>query len=48
MSRKDDYTLGKSLDYLCHQKHNKLIGIDLFRQKSTNSLQEIDFPGKLE
>ena len=29
MSRKDNYTIGNSLDYLYHQKYYKLVGIDL-------------------
>ena len=30
MSRNDNYTTGKLLDYLHHQKYYKLIGIDRF------------------
>ena len=32
MPRNDDYTKGNLLDYLCHQKYYKTIGIDLSRQ----------------
>ena len=44
MSRNDYYTTGN----LCHQNFNKLIGIDLSRQKSTTIPQQINFTGKLE
>ena len=36
------------MDYLCHQKYYKLIGIDLSRQTNTNIPQQINFVGKLE
>ena len=36
------------LDYLCHQKYYKLLGIDLSRQKNTSIPQQINFTGKLE
>ena len=32
MSINDYYTTGNLLDYLCHQKYYKLVGIDLSRQ----------------
>ena len=44
MSRKDDYTTADLLDYQCHQKYYKLIGIDLSRQTNTSIL----FVRKLE
>ena len=31
MSRNDDYMTGNLLDYFCHQKYYKHIGIDLSR-----------------
>ena len=48
MSRIDDYTAGNSLDYLYHQNHYKLIGINLSRQTNTNISHQINFVGKLE
>ena len=48
MSRNDDYITGNLLDYLHHQKYNKLIGIDLSRQRNTNIPQKIKFTGKLK
>ena len=48
MSRNNDYTKGHSLDYLYHQKHFKLIGIDLSRQTNMSISQQIDFLSKLE
>ena len=48
MSRNNDYTTGSLLDYLCHQKYYKLIGIDLSRQTNTNIPQQINFIGKLK
>ena len=36
------------LDYLYHQNHYELIGIDLWRQTNTSSLQQIKFTKKLE
>ena len=47
MSRNDLYTTGNLLDYLYHEKYNKVIGIDLSRQTNTNTPQQIDFVGKL-
>ena len=35
MSRGNDYTTGKLLDYLYHQNYYKLIGTDLSRQRNT-------------
>ena len=43
-----NYTTGNLLDYLHHQKYYKLIGIDLSRQISRNTSQQINFVGKLE
>ena len=48
MSRNDDYTTGNLLNYLCHQIYDKLIGIDLSRQKNTSDPQQISFVGELE
>ena len=48
MSRNDDHTTGKLLDYLYHQKYNKLIDIDLSRQKNTSSSKQINIVRKLE
>ena len=48
MSRNDDYTTGNLLDYLYHQNHYKLTGIDLSRQTNTNIPQQINFVGKLD
>ena len=48
MTRNDDYTTGHFLDYLYHQNHYKLIGIDLSRQTNTNIPQQINFTGKVE
>ena len=45
MSRNDDHTKGNLLENLYHQK---LIGIDLSRQKNTRIPQQINFIGKLE
>ena len=36
MSRNNDYTTEKLLNYLYHQNYYILIGIDLSRQKSTS------------
>ena len=38
MSRNDDYSTRSLLNYLYHQKHYKLIGIDLSRQTNTSVL----------
>ena len=48
MSRNDDYTKGKLIDFSCHQDYYKLIGIDLSRQANTNIPQQVNFIGKLE
>ena len=48
MSRSNDYTTGKLLDYLYHQKYYTLIGTDLSREKNTSIPQQINFVGKLE
>ena len=48
MSRNDDYTTGNLLDFSYHQNYYKLIGIDLSRQTSMNTIQQICFVGKLE
>ena len=48
ISRNDDYTTENLLDYLCHQKYHKLIGIDLSRQTKSSIPRQINFTGKLE
>ena len=48
MSRNHDYTAGKLLHYLYHQKYFKLIVIDLSRQTNTSILQQINFVRTLE
>ena len=48
MSRNNDYTTGKLLNYLYHQNYYKLIDIDLLRQANTSIAQQINFIGKLE
>ena len=48
MSRNDYYTSGNRLDFLHHQKYDKLIGIDLSRQTNTSIPQQVNFTGKLE
>ena len=47
MSRNDDYTTGKLLDYLYHEKYYKVIGIDLSRQTNISTPQQINFIGKI-
>ena len=46
MSRNDDYTTRNLLDYLYHQNHYKLIGIDISRQTNTTIPQPINFTEK--
>ena len=48
MSRNNDYATGNLLDYLCHEKYYKRIGIDLSRQKNMIIPQLINFVRKLE
>ena len=36
MPRNDDCTTGNLLNYLCHQKYHKIIGIDLLRQTNAS------------
>ena len=60
MSKNDDYTTGKLLDFSCHHNYYYLIGIsyhhnyyyfigiDLSRQTNANIPQQINFTGKLE
>ena len=48
MLTNDDYKTGNLLDYLYHEKYQKLIGIDLSRQIYTSIPQQINFVGKLE
>ena len=48
MSRNNDYTTGKLLDFSYHQNYYKLIGIDLSRQTNTSIPQQINFVGKFE
>ena len=44
---RSDYTTGNLLNYLCHQKYYKLIGIDLSRQVNMNILQQMNFKRKI-
>ena len=48
LSRNDDYTTAKLLDYLYHEKYYKLIGIDLSRQTYASIPRQINFVAKLE
>ena len=48
MSRNNDYTTGNLLDYLCHQEHYKLFGIDLSKQTNATIFQQINVIGNLE
>ena len=41
ISRNDDYTTENLVDYLYHQNHYKIIGIDLSRQINTSIPQQI-------
>ena len=40
MSKNDDYTTESLLDHFYHQKHHKLIGINLSRQTNTSILRQ--------
>ena len=46
MSRNNDYTAGKLLDFSCH--FYKIIGIDLSRQTDISTPQQINFTENLE
>ena len=48
VSRNNDYTTGNLVDYLNHQKHYNLIGINLSGQTNKTIPQQIHFTGKLE
>ena len=48
MSRNDNDATGKLLDYQCHQKCYKLIGIDLSRKTNTSIQQQTNSTEKLE
>ena len=48
MLKKDDSTTGNLLDYLDHEKYDKLTGIDLSWQTNTSIPQKIDFVEKLD
>ena len=48
MFRNDYHTTGNALHYLYHQKHYKLIGIDLLIERNTSIPQQINFVEKLE
>ena len=48
MSKNNYYKTGKLLDYLHHQKHYKLISINLSRQTNASIFWQINFKGKLE
>ena len=45
MSKNDDYTTGKLLDYLYRQNYYRLIGIDLSRQTNITILQQVNYAG---
>ena len=48
MSGNDDYITENLLDFLYHQNHYELVGIDLSGQTNTNIPQQIHFTGILE
>ena len=48
VARNDDYTTGNLLDYLCHQRYYKLIGVNLLRQANKSIPHQINFTEKLE
>ena len=43
-----DFATGELLDYWYHQKHYKLIGVDLSREANKSMSQEIDFVENIE
>ena len=47
MSRNNNFTTGKLLDYLYHQNYYKHIGIDLARQTNTSIAEKNNLAGKL-
>ena len=47
MPRNSVYTTGNLLDYLYHQKYDKLIGLDLSRQTNTSISQKTNFCKKI-
>ena len=48
MSRNNDYTSGKLLDFAYFKENYRLIAIDLSKQTKSKDPQEISFIGKLE
>ena len=48
MPRNNVYTTENLLDYLYHQKYDKLIDLDLSRQTNTSISQKTNFVRKLE
>ena len=48
MSRNNDYTARKLLDFSCHQNYYKIIGIDLSKQTDICTPQQINFTENLE
>ena len=48
ISRNDDCQIGNLLNYLHHQKHYKLIGVDLSMQENTSIPQQNNFVEKLK
>ena len=42
ISRNNNYTTGNLLDFSYHQNYNKLIGIDLAKQKNSSIPQQIN------
>ena len=45
--KNNHYATGKLLNYLYHQNHHKLIGIDLSRKKMPVFMNKIDFTTRL-
>ena len=48
MSRNNDYTAGKLLDFAYFKENYRLIAIDLSKQTKLKDPQQINFIGKLE
>ena len=48
MSRNNDYTSGKLLDFAYFKENYRLIAIDLSKQTKSKDPQQINFMGKLE
>ena len=48
MSRNNDYTTGKVLDFAYFKENYRLTAIDLSKQTKLKDLQQISFIGKIE